>query len=217
MKVKALVGILFALGLTGSAMADIIDFANHGGTDPGTLSYVGGLNPLVGSDILISSVFGLGTPAHGDGTSFAIASGRLDFTTGNFVSYDSTTKTYTFGPGGSLTVKGSGPGGSSGTLLSGAIISATYQGGSFKVALAAGDDTKNPQLLAFFGEPTGLPWQFSGSVHTTAAPASGGGAFSLHSGASTDIQNSVPDGGTTVMLLGGALIGIATLRRKFAV
>jgi hypothetical protein len=33
----------------------------------------------------------------------------------------------------------------------------------------------------------------------------------------TNIRTSVPDGGMTLMLLGGALVGLETLRRRYRV
>ena len=155
MKLKTVLGAVLALGLAGSAMADVIDFVGAG-ADPGTISYAGGLNPLVGTNILINGVFGTGTLLNGTGTVFPVLTGRLDFTTCIFLTYIPAIKLYEFGGGGTLTITGSGPGASSGTLLSGSVISAEYQAGTYKVALAAGDDTKNTELLTFFGEPTGL-------------------------------------------------------------
>jgi hypothetical protein len=221
-KLKTVLGVLLALGLAGSAMADIIDFSGVSSVDPGLITYLGGANPLVGSNILINGVFGTGTP-NNSGPTFGVTDGRLDFTTGGFSSYIPSLNLYVFGGGGSLTITGTGPGGSSGTLLSGSIISAEYQAGTFKVALAAGDDTKNVNLLTFFGEPAGLTWQFSGQVNTSTAPPPpvnilDPAGFSLQSTGSTDVKNSeVPDGGMTVMLLGCALVGLESLRRKFRV
>lgn len=72
-----------------------------------------------------------------------ITAGLLSFTTGNFVSYNSLTQTYTFDSGGSMTITGAGPGcltigGCSGnapnttsgpTLISGVTVSAQYIAG----------------------------------------------------------------------------------------
>jgi hypothetical protein len=41
-------------------------------------------------------------------------------------------------------------------------------------------------------------------------------AINAHAGpAGTGDRNPVPDGGTTLILLGGALVGLGALRRKF--
>ena len=71
--------VMVAIALTaGSAFGNTIDF---GGNNGGTISYAGGLTPLVAADLPISSVFG--TPP-GSGSSISVVGGQLSFSTGNF-------------------------------------------------------------------------------------------------------------------------------------
>lgn len=53
-------------------------------------------------------------------------------------------------------------------------------------------------------------------VDTVVFPISGLGTYNLAVDDITVNANSVPDGGTTVTLIGTALVGLAALRRKFA-
>jgi hypothetical protein len=230
-KFKTVVVAFFALALAGSAMADVIDFSTGSGTPSGTLSWTGGTAALIGSNIVIEHVGGSGTPSN-SGVQAPIIGGILSFTTGTFNHYDSLSDTYFWNTGGSIQITGSGPGcltlsgcgsgtpntSSGSPLLAGNLISAELVAGQIKIVLTSGTDTKDPLLLNFYGEPSGKIWDFSGSVHTTAVgafnPTTG---FSVQSAGSTDVLNSVPDGGLTLMLLGGAMAGLEGLRRRFRV
>src|SRR6516164_5611855 len=106
-----MLAVLSATAFVGTAVAIpiSIDFSTGAGTDIGTLSYAGGANPLIGINILIGAVTGVNTPSNASVTD-TITSGVLSFTTGNFVSYNALTQTYTFGSGGTITITGIGPG-----------------------------------------------------------------------------------------------------------
>lgn len=225
---KATLGLVFALVLAGSAMGDEIDFSTGGVKDNGTLSYAGGATSLDGTNIAIGIVTGNGT-ASNSGVTDPITGGLLNFTTGVSASYSA--GTYTWSGPGIIGITGVGPGcttigGCGGNtpntlsgplLLSGSIDLATYTGGVFKVALVAGSDTKDGNLTRFFGyNPATVTFTFSGSIHTKTAPAPGGGAFILASGGSTDVLNTVPDGSSTLLLLGLASAGIGLAVRRLA-
>ena len=210
-----------------------IDFSTGVGTDLGTLSYAGGTNPLIGTNILIGAVTSVNTPSNAAVTAF-ITSGLLSFTTGNFVSYDAATQTYTFGPDGTITITGSGPGcltvgGCDGnapdttsgpTLISGVDVSAQYIAGLVNLYITTGSDTSDPTLVQFFGlNPADIAsWNFSGSVHATLASGGGGGAFTADSTHSTDISNTpaVPEP-ASITSLGTFLIGITSLVHRLRV
>ena len=229
MKFKAVVVAFFALALTGSAMADVIEFSTSDGHTSGTIQWLGGIAPLIGSGIKIAEVAGAGTPSN-SGVQLPVTSGLLGFTTGAFDHYDTGAQTFYWKTGGGLTITGSGPGcltlsgcgtgtpntTSGSPLLSGSLISARLLGGQLKLFVPNGTDTKDPTLLNFYGEAPGMIWVFSGGISTTPLPTTINltTGFTVQSAGGTHILNTVPDGGMTLMLLGSALVGLETLRRR---
>ncbi len=162
---RVLVLSLLAIFLvSGPAMAGpILDFGVIAPTT-GSISYGGGGGPLIGANISVDNVVGLGTPLK-NGISHNILNGRLDFTTGNLTG--STSTTWSFGGGGGSTITLSGTvdfdlsgtvtaGDISGTLLTGAFgkVDVTTTAGEFRIAGAAFTDTKDDNLLAYYGLPT---------------------------------------------------------------
>lgn len=222
-----MLAVLSATSFVGTAVATTttIDFSTGVGTDIGALFYAGGANPLVGSNILIGAVTGVSTPSN-VGVTDVISGGILSFTTGNFVSYDAAFQTYTFAPGGSITITGTGPGcttvggcggntpnaASGPTLLTGVDVSAQYLAGLVNLYITTGSDTKDPKLVQFFGlNPADIPaWDFYGSVHATVSSGGGGGAFTAASNHSTDISNipvsTVPEPSSIVLFLSGIIL-----------
>jgi hypothetical protein len=89
---------------------------------------------------------------------------------------------------------------------------AVVSGGSDVISLKLREpDAKNSVLLTALGIPVTTKWLLMYATFQT-APGSNGVVSSV------DIQNvSVPDGGVTLMLLGGALVGLETLRRRLRV
>lgn len=130
----------------------------------GTISYAGGANPLVGTDIDIGRVVSLLTPLN-PGVTRTCVSCKLAFTTG---ALSSTTATeWIFGAGASMTIIGgvdldndglSSPGDipPGTTLLSGPFTSsalASVVTGTVRLATGTVGDHKNQQLLDYFGLP----------------------------------------------------------------
>lgn len=188
---------------------------------PGSISYAGGANPLVGTGIRPTTITGLGTPAN-NGMVLGCVSCSLSFTTGNLVSTTSTS--WTFGGGGSLSLVGGTSGGlvlPAGTLLvrddfTSATVSALGSG-TFKVAIADFKDQKNERLAAFFGLPGGFGpgaplWDGSFNISFNAAGSPPGG-FSSTSILSGDIVNSIPEP-TSMLLLGSGLVGLVAAGLK---
>src|SRR6266568_4842574 len=104
--------------------AGFIDFSMSAPT-PGTLSYAGGIAPLIGTDIQVDTITGVSTPLQ-SGTTLTctgtvLTGCDLDFTTGP------STGLWTWGAGGFITITGdtSPDHSTSLTLLSGTITSAS--------------------------------------------------------------------------------------------
>src|SRR5262249_12240564 len=150
---KKMIGLALVLGLAllgaPQARADepSLDFLISpdpvGKTPAGQISYAGGVAPLVGSNIHVDSVMGIGTNLNA-GISQMISGGILNFNTGNYT--EGGTNEWDFGTSGlspTITITG-GIGGIAGlgagsTLLSGQIESATVVSlsgtGTFKVTV----------------------------------------------------------------------------------
>lgn len=191
----------------------VIDFGSL--VPGGTVSYAGGTNPLVGVGLNITSVVGIMTPSNPG--SFPVSGGLLSFTTGNFSSFNPVTG-YTFNGGGTISITGgvAAAGIAPGTLLvSGSFLSAVVSPlGAIQIFLSSGPDTKNAQLLSFFGLAPSTPFNFSGSIFLNGPPG-GGGAFS-QGAFSVDIANVVTEPGTLVLLGAGLMALAAVLRHRYA-
>src|SRR5207248_497734 len=121
-----------------------------------------------GTAVNINNVQGIGTPLHAnppDG-SHSVFGGTLDFTTGVLSGFNPVTDTYTFGSGGTFTLKGgvADAGIAPGTVLaSGTFDSAVIGPSGPVIALSLnGSDTKDPVLAAYFGFAPGEPFTFAG-------------------------------------------------------
>lgn len=193
-----------------------------------SISYAGGVAPLVGTDIQVDDVLGMNTPLN-NGVVRTILNGELDFTTGNHLGTVVVmgTTISSFGGGGVITITGtvdldgSGTvtaGDATGVLLSGAFTGAIVTGtpmGLFKVSIAAFIDEKNQDLAAFYGLPggPGFPWSgdFNISFNAAGTPPN---PFTSTEVLSGDVVNSPVPEPMTMFLLGTSTLALAGLSRR---
>lgn len=218
---KVLFRLAFGVLLTTSQAAwaaPLLDFGVITPNPPSaSISYAGGAAPLIGANIEVDEVVGLGTPLNNNVVT-DITSGVLSFTTGNFTS--STPTTWNFGSGGSITIMGDDGLGAPGVtaLLSGSFLSAvvTNIGGAFKIAGSAFLSIVDPDLAAFYGLTGGATNQFGGSFNLMfVAAGTPPGGFASSQVLSGDIVVSpAPEPGTLAMAGLAAVGGILWSRRR---
>jgi PEP-CTERM motif-containing protein len=235
-RVVLLVALAFALAPL-STLADTLDFiidpinANALG---GTISYSGGLNPLMGSQIVVDRVTDITTGVSYDfGDGPQTTPGVLSFTTG------ANTGGWSWG-GGSFSITAScidsdkddadfcdpvlddtlasGVLGLD-TFVKGTITSASviFSGGTFHVSLVEGTDLKDPNMLALFGiaPPTGGWSAQSGIFFDTLTVKNTGDAFTSSNIDNGKIRNApaVPEPGS-LLLLGTGLLSVGGFLRR---
>lgn len=228
---------LLCLGVSPAQAGAVLNFT-QGPNPGGTVSYAGGLNPLVGTNIPIYNVTGLGSLANpGDhaivGSTVNAAYGVLNFVTGAF--------TGTFGGndffagGGSFVIRGnvpdagiSAPGGA--VLVSGGFDPSfgvsILNLGNFNQISGGGPDTKDPGLVSYFNLPASSSWLFSLTTNESGRmpgdnngnPSDGARPFTfVVNNASilneTDSQQiaEVPEP-ASLLLLGTGILGVAAHR-----
>lgn len=124
----------------------------------GTISYDGSTNGvLVGSNIIFDTITAVNTPSNVSEV-LSITNGRLNFTTGEIASTG--TNFWSFAPGGTFTLTG-GVEDSSGAMIVPAgstLVSGSFTNNSFVIGDelelnfgGAGEDSKHPSLLSFYG------------------------------------------------------------------
>jgi hypothetical protein len=207
-----------------ATMAVEIDF-NLSAPTSGIISYTGGSSALIGSNIEVDNVVGLSTPANANVTSVCLSC-LLNFNSGTLTgSGPQNGGWWSFGSGGTISITGGVQlqGGTDiplgTTLLTGSFNNAFVQdlGTQFKVTFGSFTDTKNVDLLSYYGLPLGL---YNGALTLLfAAPDNGAGsAFTSTSVFSGNVVNApapVPLP-AAAWLFGSGLIGLAgVLRKKF--
>lgn len=194
------------------------------GVGAGTISYDGAGGALIGANIRIDQITGTSTPAN-SGVALSIVGGVLSFQTGANTSEGGAGGLSTFGSGGSFTLSGTVFNGliqiATGNLITGSFTGTPYFSGGnpFSTFGSFGIDTKNIDLLAFYGI---LNNSFSFANTEIASTSTFGADGSFRSQVvNADINNmenpGVPDGGATIALFGLALLGVESLRRKMRI
>jgi hypothetical protein len=183
-----------------------------------TISYNGLGGPLVGSNILINKLDGVGNP----GPSPPFPPGPYDvtwylnFQTGNFLGTGPNNNQWIFGPGGFITI--------SDPTLANPILQGQFNFGlvlntqldDVKAALAKFNDTKACYILKIFEIPLppGFSWDGEFAILFT-APGDPGDSFTgTNVGIGSDIipsilVNTAVPLPASVLLLGGGLLGMA--------
>jgi hypothetical protein len=212
------------LCISPSAMAVELDF-NLSAPTSGTIYYGGSGGALLGSNIEVDNVVGLSTPANANVTSVCFSC-LLNFNSGFLTgSGPQNGGWWSFGPGGTISITGGVQlqGGTDiplgTTLLTGSFNNAFVQGlgTQFKVTFGSFTDTKNADLLSYYGLPLG---SYNGALTLLfAAPDNGAGSpftsTSIFSGNVVNAPAPVPLP-AAAWLFGSGLIGFAgVLRKKF--
>jgi len=217
---RLVAGLAAIVALTpGSAnAAAIIDFSTGIGGAGGTISFAGG--NIVGTNILIDSVTITGAPS-GNGTydvDGTLTCGDTVFSapsTGGCGALNFDRNANTISIVGSIPSLGiTGPTTSllTGNLNCGLTASPGAPGAALVQLNPCGSDSKNAILVATAGL-TGQNFNLSGSIFGNLNV----GSTNTYTAFSTDIPNmAVPDGGSTVGLLGMAMLGLGYLRRRKA-
>jgi hypothetical protein len=224
--------VLLALA-SGAQAAGVLDFdIMTTGLQGSSISYAGGANPLVGSDLTVLGVTGGNGAPSNDGAMLSITNGLLSFTTGNLVSFNGTT--WDFGGGGTVTITGTIPsqtptGGSYSSFggVTGTLLSATFYGASVTSVMGQSYQTlglffdpPNSALASYFGLPANDYSGFFGLTFTgTTGPVGSDGAFQTSDdfvGSGDTSTTPVPAPGFLVLLCSGGTVSLASyvLRRR---
>ncbi len=206
-----------------AANAAVINFNSLGGVNAGTVSYDGVGGVLVGSNIDIGEISGIGTAANAG--SYTCIGCQLNFETGLLNTSTSAGSHYVFDAGGFFEITGLFDTGAG--IIDGATTTPLLTGswtsqitvdivlGVIAISQGSGIDTKNPDLLSFFNE-TG-PFNFANAniqLSDLFAPISSGAGFDTNvTQAIVSNINPVPLPGA-VWLMGSALIGLVGVSRS---
>lgn len=185
----------------------------------GTISYGGadGVDPLVGTDIVFDLVTGVGTLPSG---SLEIVGGKLNFTTGPNISEGVALDT--FAAGGTFVLTGTVIKPDLSVVASGILLTGHFSETSIVIGLGGGNglfsgigvDTKNPDLLDYYGLSSSL-FEFAHTdIAFAAAGAAADGSFTAAVRDADLVNVPVPEASTVLGGLGlVAVAGIAAMRR----
>jgi len=220
--IKVGMGLVLSLSLA-PAQAGVIDFAILP-PNSGSVSYAGGANPLVGSNISVSSITGIGTSANSGVTATCVGC-TLNFTTGALTG--TTANSWNFGGGGGTSVTLVGgvdfldatpdiPAGS--TLMSGTFGDATVitlGGAGFSIVGSSFFNSANAALDSFYGVPPGQLIYGNLNIGITSAggPTPPGGFTSSQVLSGDVVGSEAPEPGT-LLLLGSGLVGLGLMGWK---
>jgi hypothetical protein len=188
----------------GPLKADAIVFSDPLELFPtGTISSAGGSSPLVGTDIQIRHVTGPDGVDHSVHLVGGLGTGTLNFETGDFVGMAGSDLVYgSSGANDFIQIFGTVPdagvlGPPTPLLLSGTLLGAIVdpQLGQIKLGLdfGAGFDTKNAQLLDFFGIPANTQFFFTTVLFTPVIDVQPDGSFSAKVISTTVTNTIVPE------------------------
>jgi hypothetical protein len=204
-KLASFAGAALLLIWSGNALkADSIVFSDPLELFPtGTISSAGGSSPLVGTDIQIRHVKGPDGIDHSVHHFGGLGTGTLSFETGDFVGMLGSDLVYgSSGPNDFIQIVGTVPdagvvGSPPPLLLSGTLLGAIVdpQLGQIKLGLdlGAGFDTKNAQLLDFFGIPANTQFFFTTLLFTPVIDVQPDGSFSAKVLSTTVTNTIVPE------------------------
>lgn len=201
---------LFVICCTSTLRADPIVFSDPLELLPtGTISYGGGSDPLIGSDIQIRQVKGPDGVKHPVHLVGAIGTGQLNFETGDFIGMSGSDLIFGgTGPDDFIQIYGTVPdagvlGPPTPLLLSGTILGAIVdpQLGTIKLGLelGAGNDTVNPELLSYFGLPASSKFVFTTVLFTPLLDVQDGGSFDGKVISTTVSDYAIPEPSSLVL------------------
>ncbi|MEN8205169.1 MAG: VPLPA-CTERM sorting domain-containing protein [Pseudomonadota bacterium] len=205
-----------------SASSATISFDDGADPQNGTLSYDGTGGALIGSGIDFYTILGEDTPSN-PGIALDCVDCVLDFTTGTNISEGPVV--WEFNGGGSLTITGTVKDGvtqiASGTLVSGSFSDAVVTGdgndASVLILSGFGTDSKNADLLNFFGlSEQGFTFASTNISIGNVNYLGNGGFNGTLTNADFDNITTVVPVPAAVWLFGSGLLGLVGVARRKA-